>query len=119
MADRKQWVRLKRGDDWGALYYALEPLNNRGFAEFARGIKVRAGEGVTVRWPDGTAEKTAIALEPYSTEVHDMGHSYHVSGHRIGVNLSARGVARFVDIAEVDVEKAWVEAHTPKGGRRG
>lgn len=115
------WVRLKRGDDWGSVYYALEPLGPMGTANSRRGIKLRAGDRVRVRWPNGCVTEERIDFRPETRSVSDHGNSYNVSTNKIGVvveatnDRSGRVVSEFIELTEVDIPAAWVEERSAGG----
>jgi len=113
--DDRKFVRLKRGDDWGHLYWAVEPRNEHGMAEFRRGISPPDGSAVTVRWPDGSVSETRIVLEPYTATVSDHGHEYPVSGHKIRLHQIVAGSQVLIPIEDVEVSAEDVHRWTVPG----
>jgi hypothetical protein len=100
------WVKLKRGNDWGVDYFAIEPLNH-GSADQRRGVRVVDGEPVTVRMADGTEVVGVITLREEHGTVSDMGHRYSVSSEIPEVAFTFHGQPLRVRIDEVEVEEAW------------
>lgn len=107
-----EWVRLKGGNDWGNIYFALKPLDGRGMASFDRGIKVEDGERVAVRWASGDIGGTVIEIVRQTHTVGDMGRSYEVDSYIPHVVSAAHGHKVLIPIDEVDVPLSWVNAHT-------
>lgn len=107
-----EWVRLKGGNDWGNVYFALQPLTDRGMAEFARGIRVKDGERTLVRWDNGDMGETSIEVVRQDYTMGDMGHSYEVTSRVPHVVGSFNGHKVLVRIDQVDVPLDWVIAHS-------
>ena len=109
--ERDEWVRLKGGNDWGNIYFALNPLNERGMAEFRRGIKLQGGEPVVVRWASGDMGETTIELVRSTYRVGDMGKDYEVTSHVPHVVGSFNGHKILVHVADVEVLRSWAVEH--------
>lgn len=106
-----EWIRLECGNDWGNRYLAIKALTPDGFASSAsQGLKLAAGDPVTVRWPDGTEQATEVVARPYREQVYDMGHEYGVEGNEYGIMLRANGIESFVGLHEVEVQREWAES---------
>jgi hypothetical protein len=104
------WVRLKPGNDWGNVYFALEPLTEHGMAQFSRGIKVKDGDVARVRWDDGSTGHADIVLVRNTQMVGDMGHNYEVTSRIPHVKASVHGHEVLIPIDEVDVSEAWARS---------
>jgi len=111
MSDRQttQFVRLKVGDDWGHLYWAVEPVGPGGAADMKRGVQPRSGDMVMVRWPDDSESEAKVALEEYVREVSDHGNTYPVTGQKIRVCREVNGYPILIPIEHVDVDAEAVE----------
>lgn len=110
-AARPAWVRLKGGNDWGNIYFAIKPHDVRGMASFDRGIKLRDGQPVIVRWASGDMGETTVKLVPSTYRVGDMGHDYDVTSQIPHVVGFFNGHEVLVHIADVDVPEDWARAH--------
>lgn len=109
MSDADDWIRLEAGDDWGHRYLAISALNRNGFSDARRGLKLRKGETLEVRWPDRSVSMEALVMSHYSTTVSDMGNRYEVEGREPCVALMARGVRTLVPLRTLDVRRSWAE----------
>lgn len=102
-----EWVRLKVGNDWGVNYFAIEPLNRHGTADSRRGIKVRSGDRVRVRWPDSHESEHEIRLGRTSVTINDMRHAYEVRSEEPYIVCSFHGEDVLVRIDKVEVPLDW------------
>ena len=100
-----EWVRLKRGNDWGVSYLAVEPKRD-GFADSTRKVEFAAGTPLHVRWPDGTESTEPAAERVVHGTVGDMGHTYDTTSHNQGIEVNRNGVMLFVSLADVDIDRA-------------
>lgn len=104
-----RWIKLKRGNDWGVDYFAIEPLSNGG-ASASRGIKLEEGEPVRVRLADGSERDGVIALRTEIHTVSDHGHSYPVTSKIPVVRFDLFGQTFGLPIDEVEVDEAWARS---------
>lgn len=103
------WIKLKRGNDWGVDYFAIEPLRNGG-ASSSRGIKLEHGDEVPVRFADGTERLAEIRIRIERGTVSDHGHSYGVSSAIPEVAVHHHGHEMRMRIDEVEVDEAWARS---------
>lgn len=109
-----EYLRLKKGNDWGNEYLAIEPKDEWGMAKAERGIKFRDGESVRVRWPDGHEEAVNVRLHWETVTVGDHGHDYQVTYSYPVVQAWLHGREVFVPLADLEVEAEWARARCPK-----
>ncbi len=103
-----EWVRLKRFNDWGVDYFAEEGkgLSAHGTSDARKyGLRIKAGDELHVRWPDGSVTREKVVLHPMRREVSDMGKTYPVTFALPGIAASDRGMQHFVALDEVDVDR--------------
>ncbi len=110
-----EWVRLKKGNDWHSEYWCLEPLNQYGSAEAKRGLALRNGEVVNIRWPDGTIEERPLIVGRKHVEYSDMGHTCWCDSQTAEFEVSHNGVTRRVGLEDVDVLGTWVAGKKTRG----
>ncbi len=107
------YVRLRRGNSWGADYFAIEPLEN-GLAKAERGIICTDGEIAPVRWSDGAEGTAAIRVVSESFTVGDMGHNYKGTIKIPHVVAMIHGTEALLRIDAVELDRAWAIAHGAK-----
>lgn len=102
------WVKLRKGNDWGHVYYALEP-HVRGMANRDRGMNVAQAAVLPawVRWPDGTITENELRAVSQTDQVPDHGHTYEATSQRLYVVSGHRGIETLIGIEEVEVDRAW------------
>jgi hypothetical protein len=98
-----KFVRLKRGNDWGADYLAVEPLTEHGMADARRRIPLESGQIVVVKFPDGTSGQYPVVMCGYSTSVSDMGNNYPVHYDLPGIQIESHGLKTWICLDEVDI----------------
>lgn len=103
------WVKLKRGNDWGVDYFAIEPLSN-GHADQRRGIQVDEGDPVRVRTSDGAELDGLIALRTEHGSVSDHGHWCATSSEIPEVAFIFHGQTLRIRIDELEVDEAWARS---------
>ena len=103
------WIKLRRGNDWGFDYFAIEPLSNGG-ASKSRGIKVEEGDDVRVRMADGEIVSGVITLSTEWGSVTDSGHTYPVKSEIPHVAFTWHGQLLRIRIDEVEVDEAWARS---------
>lgn len=106
--DTGPWVKLYRGNDWGSDYLSRKPLSDGGTCSTSRAIKVKAGDRVLVRWPDGKeSEETIVIGGKTRGTVSDMGHEYAVTSEFPGIDATVGGVVTWLplDAFEVRAER--------------
>ena len=104
----RDWVTLVRRDDWGTIYYTLpdEGLSPAGAVSTKNvHIDLRAGDVITVRWPNGMETRELIDTQPYRASINDMGHSYNVDGSYPCIVALFRGVKVSIDLEHVQVRR--------------
>jgi hypothetical protein len=104
------WIRLRRGNDWGVDYFAINPLTPSG-ASRSQGINLREGEAVPVRLADGTETTGTVTLEQRVSSVSDHGHSSSARSELPHVNFSFHGQMLRARIDELEVDEAWARQH--------
>jgi hypothetical protein len=98
-----EWVKLRRGNDWGVVYISRSPLRN-GTASARRRVEIHEGAGYRVRWPDGTVSVERAKLgEPVHTTVGDMGHECPITYQLPGIVTMLHGREHWVPLDEVEV----------------
>lgn len=110
------WVKLRRGDDWGAVYFALEPAP-RGQASRALGLKTYAGDPVEVRWPTGEVSTECITMVEVRTDISEQGQRGYVAACEVPhIRTVVRGkmgdVAIDTPLDRVEVRETWVKERT-------
>jgi hypothetical protein len=111
---KTKWVKLKRGNDWGRDYWAIKPLDERGYASASRGIRLTEAEPVRVRLKNGLDYGGVVRLNNYQAEVHDHGHSYLVTTVNPQVELKIEGTPVRVQFADCEFPLAWVKEREPR-----
>jgi hypothetical protein len=118
-APPRGWVRLIRGDDWGAQFYrhpkVKTPYDTYGIA----------GEGVIfpptirVRWPSGEVTRERLTTVPFMDQVGDMGHVYTVSSSLPAIETTVHGskTAVFLDQVDLAEEDVFVNRTLAKHAR--
>ena len=99
--------QLKRGNDWGAIYFSHAPLTGVGFASTSRGWKFKYGQPRSVKFPDGSDGVIVIRTEKRARSASDHGHTSHwLDDHPMG-SLSIHGlIATFeLDTAGLLIER--------------
>jgi hypothetical protein len=113
------FVRLRRGDDWGSIYFALEPKNDRGFCDHRRGIVTFGSDDVEVRWPTGDITNESIVMVEQRQQVDDHGHSTVVASAIPCVRSVLHGkmgdVIVDTPLDQLDVRESWVTARLRRG----
>jgi hypothetical protein len=112
LAKDMKWVRLKKGDDWGHVYYCLEPLTPAGFADFKRGIRFRDWEKIKIKDDRGIVHDARVELEEKTVSISDMGHEYgtEVCFPSFRVDSADGFFHRNFEPDEVDVLEDWVKS---------
>ena len=105
------WVRLKRANDWGQDYYAIEPLDH-GSADSKRGVMPPKGTLVRVKMPDDTERLAVCAYVQRHARIPDMGRSYDATFNVLRFLLDVSGVDVQLKPDQVDVPADWVAAYT-------
>lgn len=100
-----EWMRLKRGNDWGVEYYYRpdRPKTPAGTYGKESGVAFKEGERLRVRWPDSSESTEVVSLRREHATVSDMGHSYPVSFELPGFKVSMNGVLKWFALDEVDL----------------
>ena len=117
MSDRRndeQWIRLKKANDWGSDYIAMNPYTKTGGASSRQALKIRDGEELEVLMPDGTVMSAKIAIHEHQGTVGDMGHTYDTTSRVPFALASFHGLDVAIDLTKVDVRREWAEAHSPR-----
>lgn len=88
------WVRLKEGNDWGYVYYAIEPLAGPfQTASHARGLRFKGGETLRVRRLDGKRKRPCEGMVWFDwrdVKISDMGHDYTTRTRFPKIRIGAR-----------------------------
>jgi hypothetical protein len=100
-----KFIQLKRGNDWGKEYLAINPLKkSSGSADFSLGCRFKEGEKVAVKFPDGTEDKYPVVFKEFYDTVHDHGHQYEVTSQLPGIEIVSMGIKQWICLDEVEVK---------------
>lgn len=104
------FIKLEKKNNWGSYYYAPqgEALDQNGFADTKRGLPLKAGQTVLVRWPSGKVEAVSLVTRTHREEVSDHGHSNTVTSDLFGFMADVDDLTLWVELdqegLEVDIE---------------
>ena len=108
------WTRLKRGDDWGTPYWAVELTRPGVHGHDSRyGIKLTEGEPVAVRLADGTISAGRVIFRSEKDSYGDHGVVYNFTSRIALVELSFHETPLTVPLENIDVPADWVKAREP------
>lgn len=103
------FVKLKRGNDWGLEYFAVEPLGPMGTADRKRAMRFDSNQLLCVRWPDGHESRENVTMKRCRDTVRDMGHSYPVEYDLPGFNHVTCNHCHSTEWVPLDAVEVWVE----------
>jgi hypothetical protein len=94
------WIALEKKNDWGSYYYSWEGtgLSETGTASVGRGLKLKDGQKVLVKWPDGTVQSVTLKTQKTSMDVSDHANRSTVVSDLFGFEVDVRGVQVWVEI---------------------
>lgn len=92
------FVQLRRGNDWGSVYFAVQPLDDRGMASARRGITSVEGQVIEIKWPDGSISQERITHCVIFSRVSDHGTVSDVQSTIPGVEINHRGVKTWIPL---------------------
>lgn len=99
------WVKLEKGDDWEAVYYALpgERLKG-GCASASNGVNLYR-RTYSVRFPDGHIEQCLLKTRSHTER--DFGHGYtrDIKTETVWAVVNFHGVELWVEVSEVELCK--------------
>jgi hypothetical protein len=99
------WVQLRRGNDWGRNYLAVEPHNAHGMASADRGLAF-SGE-VRVLFPDETTMQLPVVNVPMFEVVNDMGHESRVTSEIAHAKVVLHGIDVLVPLDQEGL-RVWL-----------
>ena len=103
------WIKLERGNDWGAEYFGLPGKSRSSYGtcsirEF--GLKFEEGGKIKIRWPDGKESTETIKHKNMHATVSDHGHETTVNYGLAGFEVKVHGVPSWFPL---DVVEIWHE----------
>jgi hypothetical protein len=92
-----KWIQLKRGDDWGTIYYCFNPLTKHGTADHNLGWMFASTQHV--KFPTGTERRAhLVSVTSYRT-IYDMGHEYKIQQTELHVQIPIFGLVTTFEIS--------------------
>jgi hypothetical protein len=107
MLDRMAYVKLKRHNDWGCVYFSKpgEGLSEYGTASARKyGLDLPEGKVLRVRWPDGSETTEEVRFQRRNESYSDMGHRTDYVELVAGVAPTVRGIRTWVPLDAVEVD---------------
>lgn len=107
------WMRLRRGNDWGKEYLAPEPLGAGGYADARRAVVFAEGEAIHVRWPNGDETTERVSIRTTTQTVSDHGVTSSPTSEVPGIYVETWGTITWVPLdANLEVRR---QASTERG----
>ena len=108
------YVTLKKGDDWGSIYYAINPKNENGMCSSDRGVKLFEGQQVDVLWPNGLVTYETIKIIRKPESIYDHGNTYTVWSNRYYITPEVNGAKCELELDQVKVNRQWATSNGAK-----
>lgn len=107
------WVNIQKGDNWGHVFYTYkgELLSGCGTNAMENALQLEDGDGVRVRFPDGSTTKLPLKARTKRARVYDHGNEYGVTSDRFGVVVKVRGCPQWVELSRLEVEVDSILRH--------
>lgn len=85
-------VQLQRANDWGTVYLAEQPRDECGSTNWRRGVSLKAGDPIRVRWPNGNESDHVVVMQESHQDVSDHGNTSRVVSHIPSLIIDYNGV---------------------------
>jgi len=103
------YVKLRLGDAWGCPY--LVKLGGEGNSGGRDALRLKAGEPVPCRFPDGTTRWCTLKVREieYMPAQDNALHTSMLRAEEYGVDIGAYGLSLFVPLHRIEVGEDWAK----------
>jgi hypothetical protein len=110
-APGEKFAKIITLDDWGNVGYYLKAKKSSagtwGHEEQDQSFRLKNGDKLVVKWPDGTLTNEVCKIVSVTNTVHDHGHEYTVKSERLYFAMKKFGAkVEFDDFSKIRVRRA-------------